>query len=59
MNATTYAAARARLASLMDRVCDDHAPVAITRTNGRPVVMVSQEDYDALIARIAPKEPHP
>ncbi len=48
MDAITYSSARANLASTMDRVCHDHAPVIVTR-NGQPsVVMLSLEDYSAL-----------
>lgn len=32
----------------MNRVCDDHAPLIITRQNERPVVMMSLEDYNAI-----------
>jgi antitoxin YefM len=32
----------------MDKVCDDHAPIIITRKNSRSVVMMSLEDYEAL-----------
>ena len=32
----------------MEKVCDDHAPVVITRKNNRSVVMMSLEDYHAL-----------
>jgi antitoxin YefM len=32
----------------MEKVCDDHAPVIITRQNERAVVMISLEDYQAL-----------
>jgi len=32
----------------MEKVCDDHAPVIITRKNERSVVMISLEDYQAL-----------
>lgn len=48
MDAITYTAARANLASTMDRVCDDHEPVIITRNGEQSVVMVSLEDYKAL-----------
>ena len=48
MDAITYSAARANLASVMDRVCSDHETLIITR-NGEPsVVMLSLEDYKAL-----------
>jgi antitoxin YefM len=32
----------------MDQVCDDHAPVVITRQKARPVVMLSLDDYNSL-----------
>jgi antitoxin YefM len=32
----------------MEKVCDDHAPVIITRKNQRSVVMISLEDYQTL-----------
>ena len=32
----------------MEKVCDDHAPVIITRKNARSVVMIFLEDYQAL-----------
>ena len=48
MDAITYTAARANLASTMDRVCSDHEPLIITR-NGQPsVVMLSLDDYQSL-----------
>ena len=48
MDAITYSAARANLASTMDRVCDDHAPLIITRNGEQSVVMLSLEDFQAL-----------
>jgi antitoxin YefM len=48
MDAISYSTARANLASTMDRVCNDHKPMMITR-KGRPaVVMLSLEDYKVL-----------
>jgi len=47
MDSITYTAARATLAATMDKVCDDHAPVIVTR-NEQSVVMMSLEDYNAL-----------
>ena len=32
----------------MEKVCDDHAPLIITRKNARSVVMISLDDYEAL-----------
>ncbi|NBS50543.1 MAG: type II toxin-antitoxin system prevent-host-death family antitoxin [Verrucomicrobia bacterium] len=50
MTAITYTAARENLASTMDRVCTDHAPVIITRNRDQAVVMVmlSLDDYESL-----------
>lgn len=48
MNTITYSAARAKLADTMDRVCDDHEPVIITRNSEQSVVMMSLEDFKAL-----------
>ena len=48
MHAITYTHARSHLAQTMEQVCDDHAPVIITRKNQRSVVMMSLEDYQAL-----------
>jgi antitoxin YefM len=48
MDAITYSAARANLAKTMDRVCDDHEPLIITRNGEQSVVMLSLEDYKAL-----------
>ena len=48
MNALTYSQARSNLAKTMDKVCDDHSPIIITRKNHRSIVMISLEDYQAL-----------
>ncbi len=48
MDAITYSTARAHLASTMDRVCEDHEPLIITRNSEQSVVMLSLEDYNAM-----------
>ena len=48
MDEITYADVRANLASVMDRVCNDHEALIITRDGEQPVVMLSLEDYKAL-----------
>lgn len=48
MEAISYTAAREQLAATMDRVCEDHAPVIITRNRDRAVVMLSLEDFTSL-----------
>ena len=45
---SSYSAARANLASTMDRLCDDHEALIITRNVEQAVVMLSLEDYNAL-----------
>ena len=48
MDAITYSTARANLASTMDRVCNDHEALIITRNGAQSVVMLSLEDFQAL-----------
>ena len=48
MDAITYSSARANLARTMDRVCEDHEALIITRNGEQAVVMLSLEDYQAL-----------
>jgi antitoxin YefM len=39
---------RANLSAVMDRVNDDHEPVIVHRAKGKPVVMVSLEDWASM-----------
>lgn len=48
MDAMTYTTVRANLASTMDRVCNDHEALIITRNGEQAVVMLSLEDFKAL-----------
>ena len=48
METTSFTNVRANLASAMEKVCDDHNPLIITRKSKPPVVMLSLEDYQAL-----------
>jgi prevent-host-death family protein len=49
MKAITYTAARQKLASTMDWVCEDGTPVMITRTGKQQaVVLLSMAEYDRL-----------
>jgi len=48
MTAISYTSARSQLAKTMEKVCEDHDPVIITRQNADSVVMLSLEDYEAL-----------
>lgn len=48
MQSISYTVARSSLAKTMEQVCQDHAPIAITRKGEGAVVMISMEDYQAL-----------
>ena len=48
MDAMTYSTARAKLADTMDRVCNDHEPIIITRNGQQAVVMMSLDDFKSL-----------
>ncbi|MCU7816058.1 MAG: type II toxin-antitoxin system prevent-host-death family antitoxin [Candidatus Thiodiazotropha sp. (ex Rostrolucina anterorostrata)] len=48
MDAIAYSIARSNLSNTMEQVCDDHAPIIITRKGAGSVVMISLEDYQAL-----------
>jgi len=48
MDAISYTAARANLSKTMEKVCNDHAPIIITRKRESPVVMLSLADYQAM-----------
>ena len=48
MRTISYTTARTNLAKTMEQVCEDHAPVIITRNKAQSVVMISLEDYEAL-----------
>ncbi|MEO6969952.1 MAG: type II toxin-antitoxin system prevent-host-death family antitoxin [Chthoniobacterales bacterium] len=48
MRSITYTAARENLASTIDRVCEDRAPVVIMRNRDQAVVMLSLAEYESL-----------
>lgn len=39
---------RKNLSAMMDQVNDDHEPLMVTRVGGKPVVMISLDDYEAM-----------
>ena len=45
---TTYTQARARLASLMDRVTRDRETVIIRRRNAEPVALIAADELESL-----------
>jgi antitoxin YefM len=48
MKSITYTAARENLASTINRVCEDNAPVVITRNRDQAVVILSLSEYQSL-----------
>ncbi|MEM8498047.1 MAG: type II toxin-antitoxin system prevent-host-death family antitoxin [Pseudomonadota bacterium] len=48
MKSISYTSARSNLARTMEQVCEDHAPIAITRKGEGAVVMISMADYQSL-----------
>jgi antitoxin YefM len=47
MKNISYSAFRGNLAKTLDQVNEDHAPVLVTRQNGKPAVVVSLEDFES------------
>ena len=47
MNTLNYSSLRNNLASVLDKVNDDHTPIMITRQNGKAAVIISLEDFKA------------
>jgi antitoxin YefM len=54
MNSITFSTARANLSETMDRVCNNHEPMIVTRKGKKSVVMLSFEDYH-LLAEVLPR----
>jgi antitoxin YefM len=48
MEAISYTTARQNLAKTMDKVCEDRAPIIVTRKSSKSVVIMSLEDYESL-----------
>lgn len=47
MDTINYSTFRSNLASVLDKVNDNHVPVLVTRQNGKPAVILSLEDYNS------------
>lgn len=52
MASVSYTQLRGNLAAYMDQVCDDRAPLFVTRQNARSVVMLSEEEYQGLLETV-------
>ena len=48
MRAATVTDFRANIATMLDRVADDHMPLIVTRQGGRNVVIISEEDWNKI-----------
>lgn len=48
MDAISYTTARSNLAKTMEKVCENHAPLIITRRQSDSVVMMSLAEYESL-----------
>ncbi|HZK91491.1 MAG TPA: type II toxin-antitoxin system prevent-host-death family antitoxin [Stellaceae bacterium] len=48
MDTVSYSQLRQKLKARMDKVCDDRAPLLVTRQNGEPVVLMSLAEYESL-----------
>ena len=49
MNAVNYSELRKKLKDYFDQVYDDHEPLIVTRKNNQNIVLLSIEEYNALI----------
>lgn len=48
MKTLSYTSARTHLAKTMQKVCEDHTPVMITRSGSEPVIMMSLSDFEEI-----------
>jgi antitoxin YefM len=48
MDIVSYSETRANLKAIMDRVINDCLPIAITRQRGKPVVMISLDEWNSI-----------
>jgi antitoxin YefM len=48
MDSIPYTTLRANLATQIDRVCEDHEPIVVTRKGSPSVVMISLDDYESI-----------
>jgi len=48
MSHVSFSDLRQNLKKHLDKVCDDRAPLVVTRRNGEPVVVLSLTEYEAM-----------
>jgi antitoxin YefM len=49
MKAITYTEVREKLSETIERVCEDHAPITVTKRRDKAVVIMSLDDYESLV----------
>ena len=48
MEAMTYTSVRQNLAKTMEKVCNDHSTIIVTRKKNDSIIIMSLEDYQSL-----------
>jgi len=48
MRSKTYTEVREKLSDIIEKVCEDHDPLIITKRRDKAVVMISLEDYESM-----------
>ncbi|MFO7980733.1 MAG: type II toxin-antitoxin system prevent-host-death family antitoxin [Candidatus Aminicenantes bacterium] len=48
MKSKTYTEVRENLSNIIEKVCEDHDPLIITKRRDKAVVMISLEDYESI-----------
>ena len=49
MRSITYTEVREKLSETIEKVCEDHAPVTVTKRRDKAVVIMSLDDYESLL----------
>ena len=49
MDTVSYSELRANLKSAIDKVVNDHDPIAVKRAKGGDAVLLARDDYDSLM----------
>ena len=49
MTHVSYTELRSNLASYMEQVCDTRDPLHVTRQNARAVVLISEDEFEAMM----------
>ena len=58
MEIATFTVISKGFSAAMDRVVDDHMPIAITKRGGKPVVVLSLEDWNFVQSKIGGELTH-